>query len=1001
MAVSPVEAAEESLKKEAPTREESERKVREAMRRYLKSKQPSYAPSPVEAAQESLKGEPYIPKPTPEPAPAPTPEPYIPAGVGTGIPPPTPPTYAPSPVEAAEESLKYEFEPMPPSPPPAPEPSPIPAGVGTGIPPPPTYAPSPVEAAYESLQTEPEPPPEERPPPPIAKGGAYYVPGVGYFSHPLSHLEEIAHAVPSGEAGILQFGDWYVVVPKIGEAKAYTAAEYEKFIGGMTWEQAIKMGFATEEEYGLAKLRARSAAGVRYRQQLREFEKQKAVYEKTWAEDPAKALDYALKHELITKEQYEYGKKQLATRTQLIDELGVDYYIPPKLIDELAVAYATPPIAIDETGTPYLVTRPAEEREYILSFTEYVAQHMDEFLKPIEEKPITGEMFKPSEGLVKGVLQAGLSLVATADIIALTGGRLTGQEWAYKVKPTKLTKQPGEVLLSPVFGPEGWEGVQIPFTDVKVLQGLRWPRIDEHVKEELETYREKIERYPGMLIGDIAMFYLEAKAVEYVGGKIWRGVKRVGGRVVPESAKMAWYSKVEVPVKVAYRTKIKGPIERAVLKSAPYQEVYRPAKETLVGWKQQVEALRWRLPERVQKVFWPKEHARRVLEAELGYEKALYPSYGVSPAEAGKKVTVQEMMAQAEKVPVKMPEKALQLTMKGGKLERELVTTGFIPTGEKTVWGYRPSVMFETTTQLKYGTPTRFFIPKPSGAKTWITFRGTPITPMKVTLQRAMEKGMFKELSKGGLSPLFELSIRPTAVMPASPLTFWGGLVDVAKVAGAGWVSAGFGAAATAGVQKFLAPPQPIEVSKPKTRLRPFVGRPPKLLTPPVSKVEPFELEHLKFRHIEITGPEVKKREKIVPVPFAGLGIQTAQAQAPMQMISQIQQQIQIQAPKLEAPQLTWPPTPTPTPQPPPIPPLFLKTPSARVRPRKGRKGGWWLRLHPVATPEEVAKRFLIGPTLNKPKPVKLRRAKGVRRRNGQKTPGSVVPLMNTILGMI
>jgi len=144
---------------------------------------------------------------------------------------------------------------------------------------------------------------------------------------------------------------------------------------------------------------------------------------------------------------------------------------------------------------------------------------------------------------------------------------------------------------------------------------------------------------------------------------------------------------------------------------------------------------------------------RVALETQLGWELGLSPAAGISVGKglAAKELSLQEMMQEAERIPIYKTEKTFALGLEGGEL-KEKIFEKMVPTGETTPWSYRGSFEFEQATKMLE--PSRLFIPKSPKMAEWIesTFygRGTPMTPMETTLSKAImgEIGAMK----GGLA---------------------------------------------------------------------------------------------------------------------------------------------------------------------------------------------------------------------------------------------------------
>jgi len=699
---------------------------------------------------------------------------------------------------------------------------------------------------------------------------------------------------------------------------------------------ALKMGYISEVEYG-------------------KWVGEMWEYQKLWEEDPNKALSFALGKRWITPEQYR------------------ESYLQP-------------------------------------TFTEFLEIKARDFLKTFEKGPV-GEMFKSGGPLVRGVIGAGIGVVGVIDPFIILAGVAAGQEWPYKLKPPP----PGmmTVISAPFFGSEG----------------LRWPQWGREEQKTLEKYLARIQEFPGIPVGEAYMFWMESKAIGWIGEQYWSGAKWGISKIIPEATKKALYYEVSLPTKVWFETTIRKPLDIAVHKSALYTELYLPTKATLGEWGYRIGALRWHLPSRIQSMFWPKEYAIRQIEAAFPWEtsrlywhtfgipeqtymvpfftqqslwmamptkewaklaylesmykrsffdwtlswtKGLYPAFGISPFEAGKLLSIEEMMAQAERVLVKIPEKTIYFSMVEGEPQLSLVTTGFYPTNKTTLWSYRTALEFEQST--KYMMPTRYLIPRSieGGVADWVksTWKGIGEWP----------KG--KTFFDGALAMLE----REAFIAPLLQAQFWGPQISRAPSydylermfyippayvgkKGAGWALG----AGLVGLQGIF--------PKPKLALKPRL------------KHLPFELEKLMFKPIELAYQKGKKREETLPLlrvePTAkprkrekafGLSISgVAQAQAVSQTQKQMQKQmqnlLQIQTQKLDipTPRVPWPPEldipwpdhggrPPPPPPPPPFPFKFDWPREMRLPRGGGFWGGWFKRVHPIATPREVMQALGMAP---------------------------------------
>lgn len=138
-------------------------------------------------------------------------------------------------------------------------------------------------------------------------------------------------------------------------------------------------------------------------------------------------------------------------------------------------------------------------------------------------------------------------------------------------------------------------------------------------------------------------------------------------------------------------------------------------------------------------------------------------------------------------------------------------------------------------------------------------------------------------------------------------------------------------------------------------------------LKPPV--FHPFELEKIKLIQYQPSLIQPKQMEKLTSislspqVPFQTQIVKQIQGQIPTLKQTQIQIQKQAQALKqvqMQIPKLVWTPPPL-TPVIPFIPPFpfpKFKLPEVRLPKKGGFWGGWFKRVHPIPTAEQMLKAF-------------------------------------------
>jgi len=368
------------------------------------------------------------------------------------------------------------------------------------------------------------------------------------------YQKEYVERVLAGEkAGIYPLAEGlYAVKTVTGEVKLVEGGALGDISTGITWETALGWGLVTPEQY----LTHKQQAAYTFRLQYAKWEKatypKLTQFETLWgAGKYEEALGLGLQAGLISETEYKKYLGEVARYQQLektftsLNKLAEDIYGAELKAYELGLGIAEFRTEIlkkgfeiealkqgwkvtgwekvgvgkwyvEKMGEKYVPTLQAPALHP--SFTEFVKTKMEDLLKWSSIGP-TAELFKPKP-FVRTTLEAGLAVVSGVDVLVLQVGRLLGQEWAYKVKPTPLLQQPTSVLFAPA---AAW---------------ILGKPISEYTREQYELYKERIEQHPGMLIGDIFMMWLGYKATSAAYSAAFKGIAALpyGAKIIAEPA---------------------------------------------------------------------------------------------------------------------------------------------------------------------------------------------------------------------------------------------------------------------------------------------------------------------------------------------------------------------------------------------------------------------------------------------------------------------------------
>lgn len=540
--------------------------------------------------------------------------------------------------------------------------------------------------------------------------------------------------------------------------------------------------------------------------------------------------------------------------------------------------------------------------------------------------------------------------------------------------------------------------------------------------EEMGRYLGEVEEHPGILLGDITVEYLTGKAIGWVLGKGWGGVKWTGGKVIPEKVKMGWYHRVTVPLKATWQVKVELPVERFVFKSRAYQHLWLepkiflktafakplsktelqiitrtpwefyeslyypfPAKEVL--WLKKYLFHRPWMTEQVARATgfrWEWLEKRKALETQLAWTQEPFPAYGIKPKPEYVPLTPPEKLMQAEKVTLARLEKMPRLTYKEGKMTYDLATVGSYPIEKTTAFTYRASLEFEQYTRMMG--PSRLYIPKISEKEVASIWKKPPDikpTPFETTLRKATEQEFGKRMGGLAFTQLTRTISKEFLVQPPSPLTFYKAPV---KQYGKQFMSSYKQFISTVTkpkvTPKFIPIMRPTQIVKPKLMLRPLELMKWSRLIQPPRKLELYKQRELFVpKLVQYPLYEEKQRERIVPALRRFVGVYPIQKQKVMQQQGQVLitrlSRIGIFPPSpFPTPPPDIPPYIPPSPPPPIIPPIRRRELEAKKRREaEERRGAWFRRVHPIPGPRQFA-RQLFGETRKRKKRSRRRRKK-------------------------
>jgi len=438
------------------------------------------------------------------------------------------------------------------------------------------------------------PPPwlvETPPPKPVPTGGG----GQWYVGEEVKQLEayreylrmkEYLTRFLSGKSpGIYPITgtDYYAVVLADGTVKIVKKDQLGTALeSGISWETALGWGLITPEQY----LTHKQQVAYTFRLQYAKL----TQFETLWgAGKYEEALGLGLQWGLISETEYKYYLQDILRYGQLsgifasINELSRSIYGVELKAYELGLGIAEFRTEILKKGFEiealkqgWKVTGWTEKPlifysgralglEYVPkveqylgapagkpvypSFTEMLEQHITEFRESLPSGP--------ASEFAKGLLWAGgdiaTGFIKPMDVMVQSIGRTFGVEQFAWVKP------PPALLQTAVMGPR--------------LGGLygRGMIFQPYPTQAETEYWKELQAHPFGLIGELAFIYLEARAIEWAGRKVWGGAERLG----------RWAAETELGKK--YVKMVEGPI-------------FKPEAPALYkgGWSAEARGLGWK-----------------------------------------------------------------------------------------------------------------------------------------------------------------------------------------------------------------------------------------------------------------------------------------------------------------------------------------------------------------------------------------------------------------------